>query len=114
MHTDNEVTQMSIFLDVMKEELERNLYKQQAFQNELDSLPKGYLSVCVIGGSSYIYRKRREGNKIVSEYIGVPGDEASQKAEEDREQYLKIKHALKNLKKEEMRLRRAISDYEKL
>ena len=104
---------MSIFLDVMKEELERNLFKQQAFQNELDSLPKGYLSVCVIGGSSYIYRKRREGNKIVSEYIGVPGDEASKKAEEDREQYLKIKHALKNLKKEEVKLRQAIKNFEK-
>ena len=83
---------MSIFLDVMKEELERNLYKQQAFQNELDSLPKGYLSVCVIGGSSYIYRKRREGSRIISEYIGIPNDDNVKQAIEDRKQYLELKH----------------------
>ena len=105
---------MSIFLDVMKEELERNLYKQKAFQQELESLPKGYLSICVIDGSSYIYRKRREGNKIVSEYIGVPGDEECKKAEENRNHYLALKQSIKNLKQEEIKLRRAIKDYEKL
>ena len=105
---------MPIFLDVMKEELERNLYKQIAFKEELEKLPSGYLSKCVIGGKSYIYRKKRTGNKIVSEYVGVPGDEEVKKAENDRQDYLNIKQSLKNLKKEEIKLRRAIKDYEKL
>ena len=105
---------MSIFLDVMKEELERNLYKQGAFQKELNSIPKGYISICIINGKKYVYRKRRDGDKIVSEYIGVPGDDASNKAYKERDKYLSIKESLNNLKKEEIKLRRAIKDYEKL
>ncbi len=37
---------MSIFQGAMGEELERNLRKQDSFRNELQSLPKGYLSTC--------------------------------------------------------------------
>ena len=105
---------MSIFLDVMKEELERNLLKQKAFFEELESLPKGYLSICIIGGKKYVYRKRRDKSKILSEYIGVPGDENCKKAEEDRKQYLLLERSLKELKSEEKRLRKAIEKYEKL
>ena len=105
---------MPIFLDVMKEELERNLFKQKAYKEELNQLPCGYLSECVIGGRIYVYRKKRVGNKIVSEYIGVPGDENVKKAENQRKDYLNYKQSLKNLKNEEIKLRRAIKDYEKL
>lgn len=102
---------MSIFLEIMKEELERNLLRQRVFKGELDSLPKGYLSICNIDGKSYVYRKYRSGNKIISEYIGVPGDENVLKAEQERNEYLSNKEALKRLKKEELRLRKAIDIY---
>ena len=105
---------MPIFLDVMKEELERNLYKQNAFEKQLHSLPKGYLSRCVIDKKVYIYRKKRVGNKIVSEYIGVPGDDNVKLAIENRNNYLELKNSLKSLKEEEIRLRKAIKNYEKL
>ena len=105
---------MSIFLDVMKEELERNLYKQDAFKKQLKDLPKGYLSKCIIDGKEYIYRKRRSGNKILSEYIGVPGDDQVIEAEKNRNLYLQLKASLKELMDEEKRLRKAIKDYEKL
>lgn len=105
---------MSIFLDVMKEELERNLYKQGAFKKQFESLPKGYLSECVIDGNKYIYRKRREGSRIVSEYIGILNDDNVKQAIEDRKQYLELKQSIKRLKEEEKRLRKAIKDYEKL
>lgn len=103
---------MSIFLDIMKEELDRNLYKQAAFDAELQKFPKGYLSICKIDGKEYLYRKRREGKKVVSEYIGVVGDDACKKAEYDRKQYEMIKESIKGLKEEEKKLRRAIRDYE--
>ena len=90
---------MPIFLEVMKEELERNLYKQQSFQKQIELLPKGYLSICKIGDKDYLYRKQRIGSKIVSEYVGLPGDEISKKAEEDRQLYLSLKQSLKELKK---------------
>ena len=103
---------MPIFLDVMKEELERNLYKQKSFQRQIELLPKGYLSICKMGDKDYLYRKQRIGNKIVSQYVGLPGDENSKKAEEDRKLYLSLKQSLKELKKEEIKLRKAIKDYE--
>ncbi len=102
---------MPIFQGVMEEELERNLRKQEAFKAELFSHPKGYLSICRIGGVDYVYRKHREGKKIVSAYIGLPGSEQVHRAETDREAYLLAKRSLAELKLEEKRLRRAIKDY---
>jgi hypothetical protein len=98
----------------MKEELERNLFKQDAFLQQLNELPKGYLSVCIIDGKSYVYRKRREKDKIVSEYVGVLGDDNVKKAEEQRKQYLDLKESIKIVKKDELRLRKAIKEYERL
>ena len=102
---------MTIFQGVMEEELERNLRKQEAFKNELSVLPKGYLSICRIGGVNYVYRKYREGKKVVSVYIGLPDSEEVRKAEEQRRSYLFAKRSLADLKLEEKRLRRAIKDY---
>ena len=102
---------MSIFQGVMEEELERNLRKQEAFRAELSAHPKGYLSVCRIGGTDYVYRKHREGKRIVSVYIGLPGSEEVAKAEKDREAYLLAKRSLAELRLEERRLRRAIRTY---
>ncbi len=102
---------MSIFKGVMEEELERNLRKQKAFKEELSMHPKGYLSICHINGADYIYRKHREGKKIVSVYIGLVGSEKANKAEEDRKSYLLAKRSIAELRLEEKRLRRAIRGY---
>ena len=102
---------MPIFQGVMEEELERNLRKQEAFKKELVAHPKGYLSICRIGGVDYVYRKHREGKRIVSTYIGLPGSDEAKKAEEDRQAYLLAKKSLAELKREEIRLRRAIKEY---
>lgn len=102
---------MPFFQGVMEEELERNLRKQEAFKAELAAHPKGYLSLCRINGVDYIYRKHREGKKIVSVYVGLPGSEEVVKAESEREAYLLAKRSLAELKLEEKRLRRAIRDY---
>lgn len=102
---------MSIFQGVMEEELERNLRKQEAFKSELSVHPKGYLSICRIRGVDYVYRKHREGKKIVSVYVGLPSSEEARKAESDREAYLLAKKSLAELRLEEKRLRRAIKGY---
>ena len=107
----NTVIFVSIFQGVMQEELDRNLRKQEAFHRELASLPKGYLCLCVIDGIPYLYRKHREGKRIVSEYIGKPDDPKSLEAKRHREAYLLAKNSLKELRIEEKRLRKAIKDY---
>ena len=102
---------MSIFQGVMEEELERNLHKQAAFKEELSAHPKGYLSICRIGGVDYVYRKHREGQRIVSVYIGLPGSKEVAEAEMQWQVYLLAKKSLAELRLEEKRLRRAIKDY---
>ena len=102
---------MSIFQGVMQEELERNLRKQEAFKAELSAHPKGYLSVCRIGGADYVYRKYRDGKKVVSVYVGLPGSKEVEKAKAEREAYLLAKKSLAELRLEEKRLRKAIKDY---
>ena len=102
---------MAIFQGVMEEELERNLRKQDAFKEELSVHPKGYLSICRIGGVDYVYRKHREGKRIISNYIGLPGSEEVRKAEEERKAYLLAKKSLAELRLEEKRLKRAIKNY---
>lgn len=102
---------MGIFQGVMEEELERNLRKQEVFLRELEAGPKGYLSICCIGGAEYVYRKYREGNRVLSHYIGVPGSPAVEEAERQRERYLLAKRSLAELKEEEKRLRRALKQY---
>ena len=102
---------MAIFQGVMEEELERNLRKQDAFKEELSVHPKGYLSICRIGGVDYVYRKHREGKRIISTYIGLPGSEEVRKAEEERKAYLLAKKSLAELRLEEKRLKRAIKNF---
>lgn len=102
---------MSVFQGVMEEELERNLRKQEAFKVELLLHPKGYLSVCRIGGADYVYLKHREGKRVISTYVGLPGSDEVEKAAKEREAYLLAKRSLAKLKAEEKRLRKAIKDY---
>ena len=46
------------------------LLKEQAeIENNIASLPRGYISVKHISGHTYNYRQWREGSKIISEYV---------------------------------------------
>lgn len=101
----------SVLKGVLEEELERNLQKQRVFSNEFNKFPKGSLVVVKIHGDQYLYRKYRYGDKIVSIYVGPVDSEDASKAYKDREQYIKLKQDLKDLKEEEKKLRKAIEIY---
>ena len=101
----------NVLLGVLKEELERNLQKQRVFLNEFAKYPKGSLCVINIHGDEYVYRKYREGNKIISKYIGQVNSDSAKEAYKNREEYLKLKQDLKELKEEEIKLRKAIKIY---
>lgn len=98
----------SVINGVLKEELERNLQKQRVFFDEYNKHPKGSLVIVEIHNDQYLYRKYREGKKIISIYIGPIESENASKAYKDREKYLKLKQDLKDLKEEEKKLRKAI------
>ena len=99
----------SILKGALEEELERNLQKQRVFRNEFLKYHKGSLVIAVIHGDKYLYRKYREGKKVVSEFIGRLNSEKAIKAYADRQKYLQLKQDIKYLIKEERGLRKAIS-----
>ena len=101
----------SVLKSVLEEELERNLQKQRVFSSELRKHPKGSLVIVEIHGDKYLYRKYRDGNKIISNYIGPINSESANKAYKDREQYIKLKQDIKELEEEENKLRKAIKIY---
>ena len=101
----------SVLLGVLREELERNLQKQRVFLNEFAKYPNGSLCVVKIHGDQYVYRKYRDGEKIISKYIGIVDSEEANEAYKKREKYLKLKKDIKELKKEEIELRKVIEKY---
>ena len=101
----------SVLKGVLEEELERNLQKQRVFSNEFNKYPKGSLVVVKIHGDQYLYRKYRDGDKVISIYVGPVDSEEASKAYIDRKKYIKLKQDLKDLKEEEKKLRKAIEIY---
>ena len=101
----------SVLKGVLEEELERNLQKQRVFSDELAKYPKGSLVVIKVHGDRYLYRKYRDGDRIVSIYIGPVNSDEAKKAYEDRNKYLKLRQDIKDLKEEEKKIRKAIEIY---
>ena len=101
----------SVLKGVLKEELERNLQKQRVFNDEIKKYPKGSLVVVKIHGDSYLYRKYRDGNKVISIYVAPAECDEAKKAYELRDKYLKLRKDIKDLKEEEKTLRKAVAIY---
>ena len=102
---------MSVLEGVLKEELERIQRNISSYESLLASLPKGYLFEQIIGGKPYVYRKRRQGEKIISEYVGPCGSEEAEKARADYEERRRVESNLRSLRKEEARLIKALRHY---
>ena len=102
---------MSVLEGVLKEELERIQRNIISYQSLLASLPKGYLFEQRLKSKVYCYRKRREGDKIVSEYVGPVDSPEAKKAAEDYEQRKRIDKNLRMMRKEEAKLIKALRHY---
>ena len=102
---------MSILEGVLKEELERLQNNIRSYKALLATLPKGYLFEQQIGGKPYCYRKYREGQKIISEYVGPVGSEETKKAHESYAERKRIEANLRAMRKEKTRLIKALRHY---
>ena len=102
----------SVLKGVLIEELERNLQKQKVFSNELAKYHKGSLVVVKVHGDQYLYRKYRDGKRIISIYVGPIKSDEAKKAYKDRNKYIKLKQDIKDLKDEEKKLRKAVEIYD--
>ena len=101
----------SVLKSVLEEELERNLQKQKVFLSEFAKYSKGSLVAVKVHGDQYLYRKYRDGKKIISIYVGPINSDEAKRAFVDRERYSKLKQDIKDLKEEENKLRKAIEIY---
>ena len=61
---------MGTIFHVMKEEYDRLKEAVQLYTSEIKDLPKGKPRIKEINGIEYLYLNRREGKKIVDEYVG--------------------------------------------
>ncbi len=102
---------MSILEGVLKEELERQQKNIAAYNEMLSKFKKGYIFNQTIKGKIYSYRKYREGNKIISKYIGLANSNEAIKAKNEYNERKRIKSNLIILKKEEAKLIKALRHY---
>ena len=97
---------------ILQDELDRNSRMISRYERELENLPKGSLLIRKINGSvnSYVYLKYREGNKVISKYLGESSvldlDDLNQKLSRRKE----LKSLIKKLKIEKKDLEKLIND----
>jgi len=104
---------MNVLKGVLEEELNRNLRNQKIYREMLLKLPKGSIYISNRNGREYIYRKNREGDKIVNQYVcALSNINKAREEKEKSEDYARISNNLKISKREELKLRKALKAYE--
>lgn len=94
---------MTIVTQIIKQELERNEKMIIDYESELLKLPKGKLTIKKINSHSYYYLKFRDGDKIITKYVGKDECDLSELQEQlDRRKH--IEDMLKQLKFEKKQL----------
>lgn len=95
----------SVFLD----ELERNKRLIARYKKEVEELPKGSIFKRKIGNQEYLYLTYREGQKVISKFLGKAGvfdlSELKLKIERRKELVLLLKKLSKEQKDLEKELR---------
>jgi hypothetical protein len=61
---------MGTIFTLMENERDRLMSAERLYSEEIDGLPRGKPRTKLISGKEYLYLNRREGAKIVDEYIG--------------------------------------------
>ena len=61
---------MSTIFQLLTEEHERLVEAERLYAERLEEFPKGTPRTKTIRGKVYLYLNRREGNKVVDQYIG--------------------------------------------
>jgi len=90
---------MTVIEGVLLEEKERNLIMQSHYLHEISMLPKGVIVKKSKNNRDYYYLAYRDGNKVISKYLGKEIDKIHQIQQNiDKRKYLE--NLVKKLKKE--------------
>ena len=104
---------MSVFEGVIREEIERLSKNILAYKKLLEELPKGSLFIRKDYNSYFVYRRKRQGNKIVSEYLGPLESYKVQEEINKSNEYKRIKNNIKIAEEELKELKKAIKVYDR-
>ena len=104
---------MSVLEGVLREELARLSANISAYKEKLKNLPKGTIFIRKDYNSYFVYRKRREGSKILSEYIGPLESLRAQEEMDKSNEYRKIKKNIKIAQEELIELKKAVKVYDR-
>ena len=104
---------MSVFEGVIREEIERVKSNIFSYKKMLEKLPKGSIFIQKKYHSYFVYRKHRENDKIISDYIG-PLESLNAQAEIDKSnEYRRIKKNIKIAEEELNELEKAVKVYDR-
>jgi hypothetical protein len=90
---------MSTIFHIMKEEYDRLTEAEQVYRKNIALMPKGTPRIKNIRNKDYLYLTRREGAKVVDEYIGVADSDKAKKIIEQVNKRKKFTQLLKETKK---------------
>lgn len=90
---------MNYLLSMLKKEEKRNNNMINGYLQELESLPKGSIKEKKVNGNNYYYLNYREGDKVISKYLG-----------KDNDSIVKLKEQLKRRKQIEELLKMLIKE----
>lgn len=97
----------NIIRDTLVEELERNERSQVLYEREISALPRGSVSVRMRRGRPYCYLKFRDGDKVVTKYVG-PEDKVGDDLRCSVERRRSLQDVLRRLKRERAFIERAL------
>jgi len=101
---------MSVFQDLLKEEIKRLSELKEKYEKEIENFPKGSLSNKIRNGKSYLYLAYRENNKVKFEYIGKEDSEKVQIIRELVAKRQDISNKLRQVNKELKELTKSVHE----
>lgn len=104
---------MTVLEEVLLEEYERILRTEALIKDELEQLPRGYISVKKINGRNYHYLQFRQDSKVKSQYIKAAEVDAIREGLAARKKDMESLASLEKSKKAIIRAlgRKAIDEY---
>ena len=96
---------MSMLMTVISREEIRNDNMLTEYKKELEALPKGKITPKTVNGKTYYYLYYRDGEKVVSKYIGKD-EECLLAVREQLARRSQIEEIIKKLKEEKAQIKK--------
>lgn len=88
---------MAVIFHVMKEEYERLIEADKAYRDNIKKMPQGSPRIKKIHNRDYLYLARRDGEKVVYDYIGAADSQQAKEILEQIERRKRYQGLLKDI-----------------